>query len=192
MKSWRADAHWPPPFFSRIPFSWNLRLNSFLFKEISQRVSIISFICRQPSHVLARSSRLSGLYGNGLNQLADMLPFIFIGRSGTSRQRHSFSINKEVNQNAFSFISMRNTRSASFSAGKKSRRPLLISSRSAPYSALIQEAARCNCLSLPSECHAFSQRQLALFDAHCPPRGRSHQRQPVTKMNSSEFKTLRG
>ena len=50
----------------------------------------------------------------------------------------------------------------------------------------------CNSLSLPSECQVFSQRWPALLDAHCPPRGRSHQRQPVTKMNSSEFKTLRG
>ena len=50
----------------------------------------------------------------------------------------------------------------------------------------------CSSLSLPSECQVFSQRWLALLDAHCPPRGRSHQRQPVTKMNSSEFKTLRG
>ncbi len=111
------------PVFFCIPFSWNLRLN--LFKKISQRVSIISFICRRPSHVLTRPSRLSSLYCNRLNELADM--------------PHSISVNKKMNQNNFSFISMSNYRKISFSKEKKNHQPLMISSKSAHHSTHIQE-----------------------------------------------------
>jgi hypothetical protein len=135
------SAYRPSASFSRIPFSWNLRLNPFLFEETPQRVSIISFVCRKPSHVFARHSRLTSLHGNRLKQLADMLPFILIGRGGTCRQRHFFGINKKMTQNAFSLISMRHPRPTAFAAGKKSRRQLLISSKSAPHSPQHQEAA---------------------------------------------------
>src|SRR5687768_16757992 len=49
----------------------------------------------------------------------------------------------------------------------------------------------CMAASVPSTCHRFSQRCVALFEAHCGARGTSHQRHPVINTYSNVFNIFR-
>src|SRR5262249_52341060 len=49
----------------------------------------------------------------------------------------------------------------------------------------------CIAASVPSACHRCNQRCVALFDAHCGPRGTSHHRHPVIKTYNNVFNIFR-
>src|ERR671937_458922 len=60
-----------------------------------------------------------------------------------------------------------------------------------PRSSAIPRMRACIAASVPSTYQRCNQRCVALFDAHCGPRGTSHHRQPVIKTESNVFKTFR-
>jgi hypothetical protein len=60
-----------------------------------------------------------------------------------------------------------------------------------PLSSATPRMRACIAASVPSVCQRRNQRCVALFDAHCGPRGTSHHRQPVIKTYNNVFKTFR-
>ena len=60
-----------------------------------------------------------------------------------------------------------------------------------PCSSATPRIRACIAASVPSACQRCSQRCVALFEAHCGPRGTSHHRQPVIKTYSNVFNICR-
>src|SRR5262252_7119040 len=60
-----------------------------------------------------------------------------------------------------------------------------------PRSSAIPRIRACIAASVPSACHRCNQRCVALLDAHCDPRGTSHQRHPVSNTYSNVFNSFR-
>jgi len=60
-----------------------------------------------------------------------------------------------------------------------------------PCSSAIPRIRTCIAARVPSTCQRCNPRCVALFDAHCGPRGTSHHRQPVIKTDSNVFHIFR-
>jgi hypothetical protein len=60
-----------------------------------------------------------------------------------------------------------------------------------PFSSATPRIRACMAANVPSACQRCNQRCVALFDAHCGPRGTSHHRHPVIKTYNNVFNICR-
>ena len=129
-----------------------------LFREFLSASESCSFICGQPIHFLSWPPCLPGLHFNCLKQLSDMLPLIFIRRSGKCRQRHALRINKKVNQNSLSLHIHAQLQLRHPSQGEKEPSTAPDFQLISPSFCAAPRILAFNSSIVPSDCQVFSQR----------------------------------
>jgi hypothetical protein len=146
---------------------------------LPQRFGIIPFIGREDLEAFTRTPPFAGADLHGIKQRQHLCQLVPIGRCSVIGQGHATPFGEAVDEDPLAFPPVGDARAATHPRGKKRRQWRHTPTESSRVPRQSPESA----LASPPACHppatAVTSDAAALFDAHCGPRGPSHQRQPV-------------